>query len=213
MSTLKKILNLFLLNLLWLICSLPLVTVGASTCAAFYVSLKIANNEEVQIVKMFFKAFKQDLLQGIMMLFVTLPCAAIGVFMWRYVIKGWDGNYLFLAGAILISILLIMINLYPYALIARYKNTLPNIIRNAAVLCVQYFVNTRKLIGDLSIIIAVIILVNFFARTNPIPANIVLLFFIPEITIYTISKKAKVIFQDIENRPEPEAESEEETEE
>ncbi|MBQ1840251.1 MAG: DUF624 domain-containing protein, partial [Atopobiaceae bacterium] len=30
------------LNLLWIVCSLPIITVGASTTALYYVTLKIA---------------------------------------------------------------------------------------------------------------------------------------------------------------------------
>ena len=30
------------LNILWLVCSLPIVTIGASTTALFYVTLKMA---------------------------------------------------------------------------------------------------------------------------------------------------------------------------
>ena len=42
------------LNILWFICCIPIVTVGASTTALFYVSLKIAKNEEGNLTKAFF---------------------------------------------------------------------------------------------------------------------------------------------------------------
>ena len=34
------------LNILWIIFSLPVFTIGASTCAAYYVTLKMVDEEE-----------------------------------------------------------------------------------------------------------------------------------------------------------------------
>ena len=43
--TIDKIGKIFLLNLLWLICSLPVFTIGASTTALIYTSMKLSDNE------------------------------------------------------------------------------------------------------------------------------------------------------------------------
>ena len=44
----NKIVYCVYLNILWLVCSLPIVTIGASTTALFYVTLKMAKNESTQ---------------------------------------------------------------------------------------------------------------------------------------------------------------------
>ena len=59
--------DLIKLNFFWLICSLPVVTVGASTAAAFSITLHMADDTEGYIVKPFFKAFKANLKKGIPM--------------------------------------------------------------------------------------------------------------------------------------------------
>ena len=41
--TIDKIGKIFLLNLLWLICSLPVFTIGASTTALIYTSMKLSD--------------------------------------------------------------------------------------------------------------------------------------------------------------------------
>ena len=46
------------LNILWFICCIPIVTVGASTTALFYVSLKVAKNEYGKLTKAFFHTFR-----------------------------------------------------------------------------------------------------------------------------------------------------------
>ena len=52
------------LNLLWFVCSLPIITVGASTTALYAVTLKIARNEEGNITTQFFWAFVRDFRQA-----------------------------------------------------------------------------------------------------------------------------------------------------
>lgn len=46
------------LSVLWLVCSLPIITVGASTSAAFSVAGKLAAKEEHFVWKGFFSAFR-----------------------------------------------------------------------------------------------------------------------------------------------------------
>ena len=47
------------LNILWFVCCLPVVTVGASTTALFYVTLKMAKNEEGNITSAFSVLFRK----------------------------------------------------------------------------------------------------------------------------------------------------------
>lgn len=50
--------DMVLLNLLWVLCSLPLVTAGASTAALLTVARKLAGNEACRIGRDFFQAFR-----------------------------------------------------------------------------------------------------------------------------------------------------------
>ena len=55
---LTKICDMICLNIVWLICCIPIVTIGASTAALYSVMLKMVKNEEGYIFRSFFKAFK-----------------------------------------------------------------------------------------------------------------------------------------------------------
>ena len=204
MKTLKKIINFLLLNILWVVCSIPLVTIGASTCAAFYVSLKMVNDEEVQVIKMFFKAFKQDFMQGTIMLCITSPCTALCIFMWRFLIKAEDKNLLLILGAFIVTMIIIILNFYSYPLIARYSNTIKNTIRNSAGLTAQHFKSTMLTIVVAAAEIAIMFVIPLVTLLG--------LFFIPELVIFTISKTAKPIFDEIENPPAPQPEEDEDEE-
>ena len=60
MQGLGKMADLMWLNVLTLICCLPIVTIGASLTAMNYMALKIARNEECYITRGFFKSFIRD---------------------------------------------------------------------------------------------------------------------------------------------------------
>src|SRR5699024_4265371 len=75
---LGKIFDLMCLNILWLVCSIPVITVGASTTALYTVVLKMVKNEEGYILKDFLKAyksnFKQSTIAWIMILMIGIIC-------------------------------------------------------------------------------------------------------------------------------------------
>ncbi len=59
-----RVADVFFLTVLWAVCCLPVVTVGASTSALYYVSLKMAKNREGYLGKSFLKAFKDNFAQS-----------------------------------------------------------------------------------------------------------------------------------------------------
>lgn len=60
---LTKIMYLAWLNFLWLICSLPIITIGASTTAVYYTAMRMARDDEGYIAKDFFHSFKENFLR------------------------------------------------------------------------------------------------------------------------------------------------------
>lgn len=72
-----KVADLFILNILCLICCIPIVTAGASITAMFYVTIKMVKNEESYIIKSFFKSFKQNFKQATVINLIMLVLAVI----------------------------------------------------------------------------------------------------------------------------------------
>lgn len=54
---LSGFMDLLLLNVLWFVCSLPVLTLGASTCALYDVTMRRALQEDPPVVRTFFRAF------------------------------------------------------------------------------------------------------------------------------------------------------------
>ncbi len=68
--------DLIILTILWLICSIPVITIGASTTALYYVTTRQLSNREGYVSKDFFKSFKSNFLEATG---VTILLGVIGV--------------------------------------------------------------------------------------------------------------------------------------
>lgn len=74
---LVKFWNLVLISVLWIVCSIPIFTIGASCAAAYYACVKSVRSNEDTVMRDFFKAFKQNFKQSVVM---TLVYLVIGFF-------------------------------------------------------------------------------------------------------------------------------------
>lgn len=74
----EKIMNICIILLLWLICSLPLVTIGASTVAAYHYVNKQTQDEEGYIVKSFFQMLRKNFRQSTL---IWIVAVGVGYFL------------------------------------------------------------------------------------------------------------------------------------
>lgn len=145
MSFITKITYSAYLNILWLVCCLPVFTIGASTTALFYVSLKVAKNEEGSLTKAFFHSFKENFKQSTIIWLILL---AVGI------ILGFDGyifyhmrfenafwtvaTAVFLVAVVAYAIIL----MYIFPLLARFDNTIGAMFKNAIMLGMRFLLCT-----------------------------------------------------------------------
>lgn len=59
-AVLTAVIEIVTAGLLWLLCSLPVVTLGASSTALYYAVVKCIRHERGGLTKSFFKAFRRD---------------------------------------------------------------------------------------------------------------------------------------------------------
>lgn len=64
MEFIAKIFDLVVLNLIFIFSCVPIITIGASTSALSYVTLKMARGEDPYIWRNFWKSFRQNFKQG-----------------------------------------------------------------------------------------------------------------------------------------------------
>ena len=77
-EAMERLFDLFILNLLWLLCCLPVFTIGPATAALHYAVINLAEKEEHSVTKDFRKSFWLNFRQGIRL---GVPLTATGIFL------------------------------------------------------------------------------------------------------------------------------------
>lgn len=197
-----RLTDLVKLNFMWIICSLPIVTLGASTIAASAISLKIAEGQEGYIARDFLKAFKENLRQGIPMTFISLVSIWAVWLDFQIFRAVTENSVVFLIIGIITAYILGFAQLYVYPLLARYENTVLNSLKNSFKISMKYFFRSLLLVIIVAFEAAVM-LWNF-------KTMILILLIGPAFINLTICSFAIVIFRELEKIPGTVAEKSEE---
>lgn len=138
MTYLIKIRDWMFLSVLWLICSIPVITFGVSTTAMYYVTLKMAKNEEVPVMKSFFKSFKENFKQGVLLTLIVLIVGALLALDCLYFsrvsgTKGAISTGIFCA----VSVCFLVLVFYSFPFMAQFSNSVSGILKSAVVLAIR----------------------------------------------------------------------------
>lgn len=190
---LSRLWDIVKLNLLWLIFSLPIVTMGAATVAAYTVTLKMVDDTEGYVGRQFIKGFKENWKQGIPMGLLGMLCAYV-VYLDFQLFEVVEGNpIIFLIFGIVAVFVFGVSFIYAFPLSARYENTLFATLKNSANISARYFVRTIALVAVLALEI-LLILYNY--------TTLFVGFLIgPACMMLTISGFAIHFFRQIEKEP------------
>lgn len=134
------------LNLLWFVCSIPVVTLGASTTALYYVTLKLARNEDGNVTAMFFRSFKENFKQATVLWLIMLGAGAfLGadayvLYHLRQITTGavavmWT---VLLATIIAAAVFYVIVLLYLFPLVASVRNTNRAMLKNSFLIGARY---------------------------------------------------------------------------
>lgn len=142
-----KLWDILLLSVLWLIFSLPVITIGASTTALYYTALKLASDQDGYTIASYWQAFRDNFKQGTLM---WLLMAALGIFLgtdlyFYFQMKSSVGTVLFCSFLIL-AVIYLMILTYLFPLLARCKTGLKQIFVMAFIMAAKNFGWTLLLI-------------------------------------------------------------------
>ena len=139
MRALSTTADLIVLNLLTILCCLPVVTVGAALTALNTAAIKIVRGEETAPVKDYFRAFRVNFKKGTILGLVFLLVFAVLIV--DYLAAG---NAVSILRPVIaaIALLVLMLGQYAFAMLARYENTLRGTLKNAMLLSIGYFPRT-----------------------------------------------------------------------
>lgn len=128
----EKVWQLIILNVLWLVCSLPVITLGAASTALQSVLFALLRGEDERIVRRFFAAFRENWKRATAAWLVLLLAIALCLFDWRFaeLMDSFLWKLMAVAGFQIVG----MVCTFLFPLMARYDNTVGNHLRNALLL-------------------------------------------------------------------------------
>lgn len=190
---LSRLWDMIKLNFMWLLFSLPIVTVGAATVAAYTVTLKMVDEQEGYVARQFVRAFKENWRQGIPMGLLALFCsyAVYLDFELQRVMEG--DSTMFLIFGIIAAFVFGMSFIYAFPLSARYENTLIGTLKNSVNIATRYFLRTLLLVA----VLAVEVIIFIFNYTTLLIGALIG----PACIMLTISGFALHFFKEIEKEP------------
>ncbi len=147
-SFLERVGDIVFLNLVFIICCVPVFTIGAAVTALSTITQKMARKEEGYIIRGFFKAFKDNFRQATVIWLMLLLFGLILVTDF-YVLFRQGDSPLFIVIRILLFIagfIALFEFIYVFPLLARFDNTVKNTIKNALLLSIRYLPHTVLLI-------------------------------------------------------------------
>lgn len=145
MSFFARIFELAWLQILFVICSLPVFTMGASMAAMFTVCRKLQKNSITSVSAAFFEAFKSNFKKGTICWLILLPFIALLVFdILYYVQVGQEGTSvtLPLIVAYIVGLALYIEFLYIFPIMAFFDNTVKSYFQNAPMMAIVHFLTT-----------------------------------------------------------------------
>lgn len=144
MRFLTKIADLMVLNILFCVTSIPLITIGASWTALYSVTLKMVRDEEGSVSRSYFRSFRQNFRQATLLWLGVLVVLTLLVLDIR-VLNGMAGGTapgLLRVGVEILALLGIMVLQYLFPSLARFEASLADTLKNACMMALAHLPKT-----------------------------------------------------------------------
>lgn len=133
----NKIMDVWLLGILWFVFSLPVVTVGAATTALYQFTLKQTDDEEGYVWRSFWNAFRRNFLPATALWFMVLAAAAfLALDLWACLHMSVGGPIRVASFGLLMCLILIvsMTSLYVFPILSRFHMGVRTIVKHAFIM-------------------------------------------------------------------------------
>ena len=139
--------DIMILSLLWIIFSIPIVTIGAATTALFYVTTRRISDKEGYIIRDFWKSFRMNFKQATACWLIILLMIMVLFFNITNIDILGSARVIVLPIQLGIAIETCIISLYVFPIVARFELSLKDVFKNA------FFMANRHLLTTLALML------------------------------------------------------------
>lgn len=166
-EALGKISDIVILNFLFIISCIPIITIGASVTATYSVAMKMTKDEETYITKEFIRQFKENFKTSTIIWMIILVIGTVLVFdfyMSRLVLDEVMSKVLQFIFT-MVSIVFVFTLTYVFPIIAKFENTIKNTMINSALISIQNLPYTILMIViNLSELLLILLFSNYWGH-------------------------------------------------
>lgn len=163
-----EVFDLIMLNIITVVCCLPVFTAGAAMTAMHYALFHKVNHQDEGVVRPFFKSFRENFVQATVIWLLILAVSALIALDVRIrsvspesMLGRGIGTFLLLPVFVIVCIFI-----YVFPILARFSNTTVRTIANSLVAALVYFPRTIMMMAVLGSY--VLALWNFPLRLTPL---------------------------------------------
>ena len=166
-EALGKISNTVILNLLCIVSCIPIITIGASVTATYFVAMQIVKDEESYIIKEFIKRFKENFIISTKIWIIMMIIGGVLCFDF-YISKLIINEYM----RIILQFILLTISIifafsitYVFPIASKFENTVKNTMINSILISIQHLPHTIVMtLVNLSPIILIFMLSDYWGQ-------------------------------------------------
>ena len=147
-TVLSRALDIIILNVVWMLCCFPVITIGPATVALYDVYFRMKEKKDYNVFVQFFLAFKDNLKQGLLSSLLFIIAGTVLYLDYRVVYFDETFSLTFMKG--LFWVVLVVAAAYfswLFPLICKFNNTFKGMMKNARIMMVRHLPVTVIITG------------------------------------------------------------------
>ncbi len=151
-----KFWDVLIVNVLWVVCSIPVITIGASTTAMYYVTLRLVRDDDGYTFRSFFKSFKENFKQATIIWLIFLAVGTLLAFDLYYFVRLVSPSTLrtvMITAFLSMAFIWMAMFTYVFPLQARFYNPVKRTIFNSFFMSVRHVFSTIGMVAADGVII------------------------------------------------------------
>ena len=167
-AVISALIDMIWAGMLWLLCSLPVITLGASTTALYYAVVKCVRHDRGRLTPSFFRSFRSNFRQATLLWLICLAYLAVGLgdIIALKQMGVQPGSFLYYFSRLF---LLPVPLLFPwlFAFLSRFQNSIQGTLRYTVYLALRHFGVTLLLAFELALFGLICWLIPFLLPLLP----------------------------------------------